>query len=105
MCLLTKTRTSTVDAANISKEETKPLVAVSSDEETVNGGEKQDSSFSWFKNELTTQFEKLPESQKAAALIISMFFFFGVHNLLQEAIMKFPGFEFGVMLGYFEVLG
>ena len=104
MCLLTKTRTSTVDAANISKEESKPLVAASSssDEET---GEKQDSSFSWFKNELTTQFEKLPESQKAAALIISMFFFFGVHNLLQEAIMKFPGFEFGVMLGYFEVLG
>ncbi len=104
MCLLTKTRTSTVDAANISKEETKPLIEESSGQETVNG-EKQESSFSSFKNELTTQFEKLPESHKAAALIISMFFFFGVHNLLQEAIMKFPGFEFGVMLGYFEVLG
>ena len=34
-----------------------------------------------------------------------VFFFFGIHNVLQEAIMKVPGFNFGVMLGYMEVIG
>jgi hypothetical protein len=34
-----------------------------------------------------------------------VFFFFGIHNILQEAIMKIPGFNFGVMLGYMEVIG
>lgn len=34
-----------------------------------------------------------------------VFFFFGIHNVLQEAIMKIPGFNFGVMLGYMEVIG
>jgi solute carrier family 35 (adenosine 3'-phospho 5'-phosphosulfate transporter), member B3 len=34
-----------------------------------------------------------------------VFFFFGIHNFLQEAIMAVPGFKFGVMLGYMEVLG
>jgi hypothetical protein len=38
-------------------------------------------------------------------LACGVFFFFGVHNLLQEAMMNIPGFEFGVMLGYLEVLG
>lgn len=38
-------------------------------------------------------------------LSLSMFLCFGIHNLLQEAIMKTPGFKFGVMLAYFEVLG
>ena len=68
-------------------------------------GKEHDSSFDWFKNELLTKFERLPETQKAAILIVCMFFFFCIHNLLQEAIMKSPGFEFGVMLSYFEVLG
>ena len=58
-----------------------------------------------FRNEFLTQFERLPETQKASILIVCMFFFFCIHNLLQEAIMKSPGFKFGVMLGYFEVLG
>jgi len=38
-------------------------------------------------------------------LTFNMFLFFGIHNVLQEAIMKEPGFQHGVMLGYFEVLG
>jgi len=40
-----------------------------------------------------------------AALACGVFFFFGIHNVLQEAMMKIPGFNFGVMLGYMEVIG
>ena len=40
-----------------------------------------------------------------ALLGSGVFFFFGIHNILQEAIMKVPGFNFGVMLGYMEVIG
>jgi len=36
---------------------------------------------------------------------MGLFLFFGIHNLLQEAIMSFPGFRWGMMLGYLEVLG
>jgi adenosine 3'-phospho 5'-phosphosulfate transporter B3 len=38
-------------------------------------------------------------------LAIALFVAFGIHNLLQEAIMTEPGFNYGLMLGYFEVLG
>ena len=38
-------------------------------------------------------------------LACGVFLFFGCHNLLQEAMMNVPGFRFGVMLGYLEVLG
>jgi adenosine 3'-phospho 5'-phosphosulfate transporter B3 len=38
-------------------------------------------------------------------LACGVFFFFGIHNILQEAMMKIPGFNFGVMLGYMEVVG
>jgi len=38
-------------------------------------------------------------------LSFGVFLFFGLHNYLQEAFMNLPGFEFGVMLGYMEVLG
>lgn len=31
--------------------------------------------------------------------------FFGLHNYMQELIMSQPGFKFGVVLGYLEVLG
>jgi hypothetical protein len=34
-----------------------------------------------------------------------MFLFFGIHNVLQEAMMSLPGFNYGVMLGYMEVIG
>ena len=50
-------------------------------------------------------FDKLPSSHQLLILSISMFIFFGMHNVLQEAIMKIPGFTHGVMLGYMEVLG
>jgi adenosine 3'-phospho 5'-phosphosulfate transporter B3 len=44
-------------------------------------------------------------STELALLSLIMFTCFGIHNLLQEAIMKTPGFTFGMMLGYMEVLG
>ena len=48
--------------------------------------------------------EELSSSQQFVILSSLMFLSFGVHNLLQEAIIKVPGFE-GVMLTYMEVLG
>jgi len=38
-------------------------------------------------------------------LTLTMFVFFGAHNILQEAIMKVPEFTHGIMLGYLEVVG
>ena len=38
-------------------------------------------------------------------LAFGVFLFFGLHNFLQEAITTIPGFHFGVMLGFLEVLG
>mmetsp|Transcript_16697 Transcript_16697/g.23666 ORF Transcript_16697/g.23666 Transcript_16697/m.23666 type:complete len:386 (+) Transcript_16697:159-1316(+) len=49
--------------------------------------------------------ESLTSSQQLALLSLGMFVFFGAHNILQEAIMKIPGFTHGIMLGYFEVVG
>jgi len=34
-----------------------------------------------------------------------MFLFFGLHNVLQEAIMSFESFTYGLFLGYLEVFG
>ena len=53
----------------------------------------------------TADFESAPQSLQFSILVCGVFFFFGVHNLLQEAIMHVPGFKYGVMLGFFEVLG
>ena len=50
-------------------------------------------------------FERLSPSVQLTVLSCGVFLFFGVHNYLQEAIMHIPGFHFGVMLGYLEVLG
>mmetsp|Transcript_12755 Transcript_12755/g.19262 ORF Transcript_12755/g.19262 Transcript_12755/m.19262 type:complete len:345 (-) Transcript_12755:114-1148(-) len=49
--------------------------------------------------------DSYPKSQQLFVLTIAVFLFFGMHNLLQEAIMKLEGFTFAVMLGYMEVLG
>jgi len=49
--------------------------------------------------------ESLSPTAQFVVLAGGVFFFFGVHNLLQEAIMAVPGFEYGVMLGFMEVLG
>lgn len=54
---------------------------------------------------LCRRLEDLPPSTQFAALACGVFFFFGLHNLLQEAIMAVPDFHYGVMLGYMEVLG
>lgn len=56
-------------------------------------------------NESFAAFERLSDHQKLMVLTFFMFVFFGMHNILQEAIMKIPKFEHAVMLGYFEVLG
>ena len=53
----------------------------------------------------TEMFESLPGQVQFVILTMSMFLFFGAHNLLQEAMMRIPGFKHGVMLGYMEVLG
>lgn len=49
--------------------------------------------------------DRLSPTMQFSALAIGVFFFFGIHNFLQEAMMNIPGFKFGVMLGYLEVLG
>lgn len=49
--------------------------------------------------------DDLTPSVQFALLGSGVFFFFGIHNILQEAMMKIPGFNFGVMLGYMEVIG
>ena len=49
--------------------------------------------------------DSLSPQLQFALLTAFMFLFFGVHNLLQEAMMRIPGFKHGVMLGYMEVLG
>jgi adenosine 3'-phospho 5'-phosphosulfate transporter B3 len=50
-------------------------------------------------------FESFSAGSQFAILACGVFFFFGLHNLLQEAIMNVPGFKYGVMLGFFEVVG
>ena len=50
-------------------------------------------------------FDDLSPHHQLLVLGFLLFFFFGIHNLLQEAIMALEGFKWGIMLGYFEVLG
>lgn len=49
--------------------------------------------------------DSLPETSQFVVLSFLMFLFFGAHNVLQEAMTALPGFEYGVMLGYMEVIG
>mmetsp|Transcript_30422 Transcript_30422/g.34680 ORF Transcript_30422/g.34680 Transcript_30422/m.34680 type:complete len:351 (-) Transcript_30422:157-1209(-) len=55
--------------------------------------------------QLGSNFEKFSPPLQFALLGSGVFFFFGIHNILQEAMMKIPGFNYGVMLGYMEVIG
>jgi len=48
--------------------------------------------------------DSLTSVQQFILLTLMMFVFFALHNILQEAMMKVPGFK-GVMLAYMEVLG
>lgn len=54
---------------------------------------------------LSSKFESLPRSFQFITLALCVFFFFGIHNVLQEAMINTEGFKFGVMLGWMEVLG
>lgn len=49
--------------------------------------------------------DQMGTTTQFSVLAGGVFFFFGIHNYLQEAIMHIPGFKFGVMLGYLEVFG
>ena len=47
----------------------------------------------------------MSQTVQFGVLASGVFLFFGLHNFLQEAIMNIPGYHFGVMLGFLEVLG
>jgi len=49
--------------------------------------------------------DTLSPTTQFITLSLLMFLFFGIHNVLQEAMMSLPGFNYGVMLGYMEVIG
>ena len=54
---------------------------------------------------LSSKLETLPHSVQFITLALCVFLFFGIHNVLQEAMINTEGFKFGVMLGWMEVLG
>mmetsp|Transcript_13631 Transcript_13631/g.22403 ORF Transcript_13631/g.22403 Transcript_13631/m.22403 type:complete len:464 (+) Transcript_13631:144-1535(+) len=54
---------------------------------------------------LSNKVETLPKAVQFITLALAVFFFFGIHNVLQEAMINTEGFTFGVMLGWMEVLG
>ncbi|KAL7554558.1 hypothetical protein ACHAWF_018016 [Thalassiosira exigua] len=54
---------------------------------------------------LSTKIDALPRSYQFVSLALCVFFFFGIHNVLQETMINTEGFTFGVMLGWMEVLG
>jgi solute carrier family 35 (adenosine 3'-phospho 5'-phosphosulfate transporter), member B3 len=55
--------------------------------------------------QLEKRFELLGKATQFLLLVGGVFLFFGIHNLLQETMTSIKGFEFGIMLGYMEVLG
>jgi adenosine 3'-phospho 5'-phosphosulfate transporter B3 len=54
---------------------------------------------------LSNKLDALPRSVQFIILALFVFLFFGIHNILQEAMINTEGFKFGVMLGWMEVLG
>lgn len=75
-------------------------------EDIENQKDEKTQSLSKSNQRLSTSPPPPPSSWKELALLsTTMFFCFGIHNLLQEAIMNTPGFSYGMMLGYLEVLG
>ena len=57
------------------------------------------------KSVLGNKFDAFPRTLQFIILALCVFFFFGIHNVLQEAMINTEGFTFGVMLGWMEVLG
>jgi solute carrier family 35 (adenosine 3'-phospho 5'-phosphosulfate transporter), member B3 len=62
-------------------------------------------SYQYIWTSLEQKFERLGPAVQFLLLVGGVFFFFGVHNLLQETMMSIEGFKFGIMLGFMEVLG
>jgi adenosine 3'-phospho 5'-phosphosulfate transporter B3 len=54
---------------------------------------------------LSNKLDTLPRSVQFITLALCVFLFFGIHNVLQEAMINTDGFKYGVMLGWMEVLG
>jgi adenosine 3'-phospho 5'-phosphosulfate transporter B3 len=54
---------------------------------------------------LSNKIDALPKAAQFIILALCVFFFFGIHNVLQEAMINTEGFTFGVILGWMEVLG
>ncbi|KAL7442010.1 hypothetical protein ACHAXH_007989 [Discostella pseudostelligera] len=54
---------------------------------------------------LSSRIDALPRPVQFISLAVCVFFFFGIHNVIQEAMINTEGFTFGVMLGWMEVLG
>lgn len=54
---------------------------------------------------LSSRIDVLPRAVQFISLAVCVFFFFGIHNVIQEAMINTEGFTFGVMLGWMEVLG
>jgi adenosine 3'-phospho 5'-phosphosulfate transporter B3 len=54
---------------------------------------------------LSIKIDDLPRPVQFVSLGLCVFFWFGIHNVLQEAMINTEGFTFGVMLGWMEVLG
>jgi hypothetical protein len=74
----------------------------SNDDNNMNGSNSNNKNTT---NTMNNWFDKLTSPVQFCVLASGVFLFFGIHNYLQEAIMSVPGFKFGVMLGYLEVLG
>lgn len=72
----------------------------------LNDDEDDDDNYNIKPQKTTIEKEKDEYSNmEFIVLVIVLFVFFGVHNILQEAMMRLPGFKHSVMLGYMEVLG
>ncbi|KAL3776520.1 hypothetical protein ACHAW5_010112 [Stephanodiscus triporus] len=54
---------------------------------------------------MSIKIDDLPRPVQFVSLGLCVFFWFGIHNVLQEAMINTEGFTFGVMLGWMEVLG
>ncbi|KAL9188728.1 hypothetical protein ACHAXT_007106 [Thalassiosira profunda] len=54
---------------------------------------------------LSAKIDALPRPAQFITLALCVFFFFGIHNVLQESMINTEGFQYGVMLGWMEVLG
>eukprot|EP00579_Thalassiosira_antarctica_P029247 CAMPEP_0202004470 /NCGR_PEP_ID=MMETSP0905-20130828/9764_1 /ASSEMBLY_ACC=CAM_ASM_000554 /TAXON_ID=420261 /ORGANISM="Thalassiosira antarctica, Strain CCMP982" /LENGTH=450 /DNA_ID=CAMNT_0048561807 /DNA_START=30 /DNA_END=1379 /DNA_ORIENTATION=+ len=54
---------------------------------------------------LSNKIDALPRTFQFLFLVLCVFFFFGIHNVIQESMINTEGFTFGVMLGWMEVAG